>query len=305
MIRSALMAGLMAVVMTACGVSDMTITDDSVDELTGGMAGDNGRLYNGRLSNGRLANGRLANGRLANGLTVGTIVPTTRDGEFDVWWNADPTGANMEMKYVVRCAAAKGVTVKYKNTAGITYKWDGLLGLAPGWFDKYRTYVDPATLRAEQERVTGCILGLTNSAGVSVQVSAGGMGIPVAASEYTTYPNQEGAFFGNIFIDVPKMYSCKRMTVYGCGTEARSCAFDNGRTCAANPTSCRMAGAGDCASVCSYVNGVIQCTGEGTAYPAFDVRVMGFCGDGYCSPNEVCSAMCNDCGWQASCGPIP
>lgn len=303
-----LLSSVLAVALVGCGTGDLVMDNGEVySEVTGELMPYNGRPYNGRPVNGRFANGRFANGRFANGRPVNGFVlgfDVNRTGtggltdpDFDAWFaeSGDYAGADREMKYVVKCAAPAGTKVNYTATNGVNYLWAGELGVAPQWFNKTRTTVDATTLATEQRRVTACLLGLTNSIGQSVQISATGLGIALTSGETSTFPNKEGRFFGNIFLTTPKVYACAIMQNAFCDGAGVSCPVTQGRTCAADPVGCAMTGRGTCASACSGTN----CTGsDGIAYPWMETAVKSFNGDGVCNPGE-CGY--SDCYGHSSC----
>jgi hypothetical protein len=297
-----LLAVCLGMVM-GCGV-DPGDQAGSVTSSSDALCTDNGRPMNGRPMNGRPMNGRALTARLVgstavNGVLYGMSVnnvavsPGVRDAEFDAWFNADPAGSDIAWKYVFRCAAPPTSTIRYVSTAGVTYTWPGLLGLAPRWAAASTVIANDATFVNEQERVSGCLMGLTNSRATSVAIASRGMGEAYTATEDTDFPNNEGSFFGNLFLPTPVQYSCfegNRMNVCSAtNTNLNSCNPASGRTCAANAPSCGFVSGGACSAICAAGPGRswASCTFGGRAWGnIFSTKVKGYCGDGVCDVNE-------------------
>ncbi len=294
------------IAVTACGV-DSQDPSSSISSSTDPLCSDNGRPVNGRPVNGRPVNGRaltarLVSGAAVNGLLYGMSVnglavsPGARDADFDTWFNADLAGSDVAMKYVFRCSAPSSVTVSYVSTAGTTYTWPGLLGLAPRWATPRTVIANDATFVNEQERVSSCLLGLTNSLATPVPIASRGEGMGITASEDIDFPNNEGSFFGNVFLPVPVQYSCfegNRMNLCSTTSTLNSCSPATGRTCAANASSCGFVSGGACSSICTAGTGRswTSCTLGGRAWTnVFSSKVKGYCGDGVCDGNEESSA---------------
>jgi hypothetical protein len=96
--------------------------------------------------------------------------------------------------------------------------------LAPGWRDGP---CDPAC----QERVSACVLARVNALGRSIPVV---LGPPARAAE--------GAFFGNLFSEPPRLFSCG-------GDRAPPRAL--GRECALPGNRCGVTWTGPCSAVCA------------------------------------------------------
>lgn len=96
-------------------------------------------------------------------------------------------------KYVVRCALPAGDSIRVKDYTGGLVELEGEIGFAPEW-------KTGDCNNACQEKVSACLLSLTNSLGnhVSVELAA-----PFTVGTGHTYPYQEAAFYGNLFLDSP------------------------------------------------------------------------------------------------------
>jgi len=177
-------------------------------------------------------------------------------------WNGLPPGAAsgdvrgpgdlkaMLWKYVARCALPEGKQLEAPpGPNGEIRRFDGFFGAAPEWNEG-------ACDHACQEKVTGCLLALTNRTGKHVLVSLLGHD-PSLGKKFVpdrneiAFPYQEGAFFGNLFAN--ETYACQ-------GTDARK-GQQVKRFCALEPSTCggltQLAGAGHCQDVCAMACSVL------------------------------------------------
>ena len=145
---------------------------------------------NGLAMNGLAMNGLAMNGLAMNGLSTSA---------FSDWFQKDPELSDMVMRYVVRCAVRTGESRTYTSPkTGVTYTWEGSLGLAPGWAGGL-----PANT-VEQRVITACMAAHANRFGLHLPISvlgrnALGTAIPFTRSELKTYSARESCFFGNLF----------------------------------------------------------------------------------------------------------
>ena len=165
---------------------------------------------------------------------VGSVAPA----------NAAESMRGMLLKYVARCALAEGQFLEDEGAghSGSALRYPGSLGLAPEWL--------AGTCGADcQERVSACLIALTNRTGKHVEVSllssAPGTGDSLRPSaQDLPFPHQEGAFFGNMFTG--QAFACR-------GRDAVK-APQAKRFCAVEPESCSgladFRAAGRCDDVC-------------------------------------------------------
>jgi hypothetical protein len=153
--------------------------------LTNGLSG-NGLSGNGLSGNGLSGNGLLMNPLKTGILSTGSMMNTT-DGR-------------TTMGYIVRCALASGKTITAKDSGGTSYSFPGQIGVAPEW----ETGTCGTTC---QERMSACLLAHVNTSGVHIPIWLDGEGA-IGWGQNTSYPYQEGSFFGNIFVNPPKGYFC-------------------------------------------------------------------------------------------------
>jgi hypothetical protein len=144
------------------------------------------------------------------------------------------------VKYLAKCALPVGQTLVKQDQNGVTYAFPGGVGVAPGWFTG-------ACDAACQEKVTACLMSLTNFGGRHVAVelvsAAAGLAMVGPSGDDVEYPNQEGAVFGNLMVSPPQMFTCL-------GTESNK-APQVKRFCI-NGTDCSLfTHAGVCSAACT------------------------------------------------------
>jgi hypothetical protein len=122
----------------------------------------------------------------------------------------------------------------------------GGLNLAPGW--KTGSCND-----ACQEQVSACLMAFTNGSGLHVPLMMSSTKIPAMGGGHTsTYPWQEGAFYGNLFTSPPNAFFCKGVSQQNIATMWGNYASDiyDARMCTGYQSGqCPYQGAGDCSAV--------------------------------------------------------
>jgi hypothetical protein len=170
-----------------------------------------------------------------------------------------PDGRNM-VKYLAKCALGSTQTLVKKDQFGTSYTFLGALGLAPNW-------LTGACDAGCQERITACLLSMANRDGKHVSIelvsAAPSMSAIGTGGDDVTFPNQEGAVFGNLFPSPPKMYTCtgtasdhaeqvKRYCIDGTGcdlfTKVGTCASACTQTCTTGPGGKQVCSASSCRS---------------------------------------------------------
>jgi hypothetical protein len=86
-----------------------------------------------------------------------------------------------------------GASITKQDQYGKSYTYQGLLGIAPQW----QTGACDTNC---QESVSACLLAHVNTAGIHVPLWIVGNDPVVGWGQDPNYPNQEGAFFGNVFM---------------------------------------------------------------------------------------------------------
>lgn len=136
-------------------------------------------------------------------------------------------GQAMLWKYTARCALRPNQKLEAPDAdTGKTLTFHGLLGIAPEWHDGT---CDSAC----QEKVSSCLIALTNRTGKHVELTllstALGMNKGLLPDSHDVdYPHQEGAFFGSVFSGV----------AYACRGRGAAKAPQVKRFCALAPASC-------------------------------------------------------------------
>jgi hypothetical protein len=262
------------------------------------------KTKNGISLNGISLNGISLNGISLNGLSTQHL----GSADFSTWFNQNPTGHDVLMRYLVRCAVAEGESRTFVNAAtGTSYTWPGLLGLAPAWSGG-----TPATV-TEQQVISACLAAHANSYGFQVPLSvqgrkADGVPIPLSAGELDAYGRKEACFFGNIFTD-EGLYAGNDRN--GLGVEESS-----GRPCgltargALSNTLCpAVKRVGQCENVCTLdATGTFyeSCTKGGVTYKPLTTRIqpqtVNVCGDGVCQQGESCGLSITADSCMLDCG---
>jgi hypothetical protein len=140
-----------------------------------------------------------------NGLTVncaGKTYPSQCTGEPDGVLSASTGLMTNEdgvdfASYLIRCALPSTSTIEIK-------KWDGALVALPGEVGMAPEWEEGQCDEACQEKVSACLLALTNDSGAHVTVE-------VTAPWHNTGTNHEwtvseAVFYGNLFLDPPEAY---------------------------------------------------------------------------------------------------
>lgn len=283
--------GVPLLFLAACGGSGEGLATESFLEVLG-----NGLSVNGLSVNGLSVNGLSFNGLSVNGLSTPA---------FNNWFDSNPASlSNLIMKYVVRCAVPAEQNLTFTATAGGTYSWSGLLGLAPDWATGA-----PATV-VEQQLVSACLAAHVNKFGVNVPISVlgydgTGTPIPMGPTELTDYPVKEGCFFGNLF-NGDGVFVGNDSTWSVSDSSSRDCAITHFRK--PNNNCPPMTFAGRCGDLCSpnaFHNSYFSCRYNGNSYMVVNTRipqnVLYYCGDGICQVSEQCGNgitpnNCKDCG---------
>jgi hypothetical protein len=173
--------GLIGVAALGCQIDsadDLGATEDQLTS-TNGLTMINGLTMTNGLGTG---NGlTMINGlTMTNGLASSTGLMTSAAGRITV-------------AYLVRCALPSGHSISKKDQNGTSYTFAGAIGVAPAW-------ENGACDTTCQEAVSACMMAHINVAGVHVPLW---LDSPIPAIGYgssSSYPNEEGTFFGNIFV---------------------------------------------------------------------------------------------------------
>ncbi len=193
--------------LPCCGGSDgFSAESGSVEEVSSAL-----RNYN--ALNPNALNPNALN---PNALDPSTLAPNRLEGSslaetaFTAITDPGELGAMSRqlLQYIVSCALtpSQSLSFSWHDELGELHEevYSGHLGLAPGWRD------EPLSVSRKQW-ISACVASRANRAGVSVMISSRGPHVALRypdRSEVTSYPREEGAFWGNLFTSSPRFYAC-------------------------------------------------------------------------------------------------
>jgi len=198
---------------TACTL-DMS---DDVTSSTDQAVGTHNRLATNRLATNRLATNRLATNRLATNSLDKLVALTDTAGILST------EGGREVYSYVVSCAlpadtiihatvpgAADTLPDANYSCVGGECEFSGSLGLTPTWLDHHLSGPGKGWISA-------CLFARVNANDTKEAISLRGRNpaLLVGAEEASLYSVEEGAFYGNVFIDdpdtsvPPDWYACR------------------------------------------------------------------------------------------------
>jgi hypothetical protein len=176
------MMGLTAV-LVGCGNEDGL---EGIEEMQGearstqnGLSSINGLTSsNGLASNNGLS---LLNGlNSINGLTSSNGLMTT-------------SGGRQTVSYLVKCALPAGRSIVKRDQYGTSHTFHGAMGMGASWeFGSCDSNC--------QQHISACMMAHVNTAGVNIPLWMVSDHPNVGWGRSRYYPNQEGSFFGNIFV---------------------------------------------------------------------------------------------------------
>jgi len=146
------------------------------------------------LTNGLSGNGLSGNGLSGNGLSGEALVlnPLSTNGLSSSTYLMNSDAGRSTLSYLVRCALPAGHTITKKDSTGASYSFAGGIGLTPQW--------ETGSCNNDcQEWISACMLAHVNTAGAHIPIWIVGQDSYLGWGQSSSYPNQEGTFFGNIF----------------------------------------------------------------------------------------------------------
>jgi hypothetical protein len=159
----------------------------------------NGLSMNGLSMNGLSMNGLSMNGLSMNGLSMNGLA--TAGGLASTSGLMTTAGGREIVKYMVRCALPAGQSLTKQDQNGVSYTFDGVIGVAP----------EAATGTCDldcQERISACMLAHVNNSGAHISIWLNGPDAAIGWGSSPAYPYQEGAFFGNLISSPWQGYYC-------------------------------------------------------------------------------------------------
>ena len=199
-------------------------------------------------------------------IAVNALSPTMLAGSGLLTSTLDATGAaamgqtqaaRKVLAYAAGCALAADQTVDFV-VGGVTSTLYGAMGIAPAWTSR-------ALTSSEAAWVSACLFARVNLTSAIVQISARGgqSGLATTPDEEASYQIEEGAFWGNAFIDLGGVAAnaCDGVDQaandgYG-DLPLRQCAQPDGT--GSNLTPCGFHYAGLCGSACNTASPYANC----------------------------------------------
>lgn len=181
----------------------------------------------------------LLNGLALNGTTFTRLgdLPLSSQGLAD---NAEvqqilafSPGFENLLRYMVECALPQDRSISFaSSTSSATFAFQGAFGLAADWEE------GPCDT-ACQEWVSACLFARTNAFGLPVLIRLSGDHEALRGDGVDpTFAVQEGAFYGNLFLDQPRQYTCRGagfdplyQAVRVCTQHGQACGFTRVGTC--------------------------------------------------------------------------
>jgi hypothetical protein len=205
---------------------------------------------------------RISGNSLAPAALMNATLTTARLDAAAAAALAGTAEAREVLVYAVGCALDDTQSVAF-TVDGVGYTLAGSIGIAPGWTSGALSASDAAW-------VSACLFAHVNLTETLVWISARGdhAGLSTTAQERADYKIEEGAFWGNAFVDLGPLaaYSCNGVDQaiaddYG-DLPLRQCAQSNGMSLASE-TPCGMHYAGLCSDVCGTGQPYASCSFQG------------------------------------------
>jgi hypothetical protein len=205
----------------------------------------------------RLTANSLTPGQLANGTLTTVQLDATSAAAMGATADARET-----LSYAVNCALSSSQSITF-TVDGTSYTYAGALGLASSW-------TSAALSSDDAGWVSACVLSRVNLTGTAVSISDRGSNAALAStsSEVASWDLEEGAFWGNTFVDLGAIagLACEGTDQAADDSRgdlpARQCARPDG---ASSTTACGFTYAGACATACSAASPYAGCAAPGGA----------------------------------------
>ena len=190
------LAASLALASALIGCQPAASNDENGNSVESELVATNGlSMINGlSLTNGLSGNGLSGNGLSGNGLKGQALVVNALGGtglSSSTFLMNSAEGRNT-LTYLVRCALPANHSITKTDSTGASYTFAGGIGLTPEW--------ETGTCTGDCLRWnSACLLAHVNTAGIHVPIWIVGQNAGLGWGQSTSYPNQEGTFFGNIF----------------------------------------------------------------------------------------------------------
>ncbi len=178
---------LAALTLVACAPN--TPVDEPVAEAQQAALVDNALVDNALVDNALVDNALVDNALVDNALVDNALT--------------DPNAREL-YKYIVSCALPADAHIDM-TIEGVTYGFDGGLGLAPEWGE-----IDGSCDAECRSWVSGCVISRLDYLGQPLQISVRGDndGLHTTKQERKTFKHIEATYYGNIFTEPKDIFAC-------------------------------------------------------------------------------------------------
>lgn len=148
------------------------------------------RIVSNRVTSNRIEMNRIASNRIASNRITSNRLNLNAQTAKDLLKDA---GGREVLTYLIGCAIPAGQRLEAKFQ-GVTYIFNGEIGLAPRWLDR--------SLREKEQRwVSACMISRVNKYEIAVPISIRGphSSLAITDEEAEDFTVEEGAFYGDIF----------------------------------------------------------------------------------------------------------
>jgi len=124
-------------------------------------------------------------------------------------------------KYLVGCALRADQRIRVKRWDGVFVTLSGAVGVAPEWQAGSAADRNGLCDSGCQERVSACLLALTNGRGARVSIVLTSPLPQIGTHTLSSHPYHEAGFFGNVFVSPPQAFATDGESYFG--TTDRAC----------------------------------------------------------------------------------
>lgn len=167
-----------------------------------GTAMDADLSTNSLTYNSLTYNSLTFNSLTSSALTSGSLTAASLTSNPLTSQALEDAAARTVLGYIVSCALAAGTHFDLV-VDGVTYGYDGQLGLAPTW-GSAGGHCDNGC----KTWVSGCVISRLNYLGQKVPISVRGEKLKTSPAEVSAYPNIDGTYYGDIFAQPQILMAC-------------------------------------------------------------------------------------------------
>lgn len=213
-------------VMTLAALVQVACTETTNDEEDVGEAEQPVLVSNALVSNALVSNALVSNALVSNALVSNALVSNALVSNALVSNALKDPNARELLKYVTSCALPEDAHFDLE-IEGVTYGFDGDLGLAPEWGEEGGSCDDEC-----KSWVSACVIARLDYTGDSFVISLRGKheALDTPLSEMIKYPVREATYYGDIFASEQKIFAClpmwKQSIPRVCGPSLDDCVVD-------------------------------------------------------------------------------